>query len=162
MVRDSSSSTACAALTAVSLLQSCGLLFCIHVHLHVALAIKLTVLTVIAIGADWQFLQVIRVHLVARKVIVLLGLFFVLLVDFGLNIDELVAPLLAPTLARGLTLLSISVPIALAGLASSHLHIVVLVLFIIFILLVFFILLLAALLIILALLLGILVHSRGS
>lgn len=101
-------------------------------------------------------------HLIARKVIILLRLFFVLLVDFGFDIDELVAPLLAPTLARGLTLLSISIPVVLAGLASSHLHIVVLVVFIIFIILVFFILLLAALLIILALILGILVHSRRS
>ena len=101
-------------------------------------------------------------HLVARKVVVLLGLFFILLVDFGLNIDELVAPLLAPTLTRGLTLLSVSIPIALSGRAFSHLHIVVLILFIIFFLIVFLVLLLATLLIILALLLGILVHSRGS
>jgi len=39
------------------------------------------------------------VHLVAWKIIVFFGLFFVLLVDFSLNIDELVSPLLAPTLA---------------------------------------------------------------
>jgi len=102
------------------------------------------------------------VHLVARKVIVLLGLFFILLVDFGLNIDELVAPLLAPALTRGLALLSVSNPIALFRFAFSHLHIVVLVFFIVFFLVVFLILLLAALLIILALLLSILVHSRGS
>ena len=101
-------------------------------------------------------------HLVSRKVIVLLGLFFILLVDFGFDIDELVAPLLAPALTRGLALLSVSIPIALSEFAFSHLHIVVLILFIIFFLIVFLILLLAALLIILALLLGILVHSRGS
>ena len=102
-------------------------------------------------------------HLVARKVIILLGLFFILLIDFGLNIDELVAPLLAPALTRGLALLSVSIPIALSEFAFSHLHIVVLILFIIiFFLIVFLILLLAALLIILALLFGILVHSRGS
>jgi hypothetical protein len=99
------------------------------------------------------------VHLVAREVIVLFGFLFVLLVDFGLNIDELVAPLLAPALTRRLTLLPVSILIVLARSAFPHLHIVVLVFFII---LVFLILLLAALLIILALLLGILVHSRGS
>jgi hypothetical protein len=102
------------------------------------------------------------VHLVAREVIVLFGFLFVLLVDFGLNIDELVAPLLAPALTRRLTLLPVSILIVLARSAFPHLHIVVLVFFIIFIILVFLILLLAALLIILALLLGILVHSRGS
>lgn len=101
-------------------------------------------------------------HLVARKIIILLGLLFVLLVDFGLNIDELVAPLLAPALTRRLTLLSVSILIVLAGSAFSHLHIIVLVLFIIFVFLVVLILLLAALLIILALLLGILVHRRRS
>ena len=101
-------------------------------------------------------------HLVARKVVILLGLFLVLLVDFGLNIDELVAPLLAPTLACRLTLLSISIPIALARPAIPYLHIVVLIIFIFVFLVVLFILLLAALLVIFALFLGVLVHSRGS
>lgn len=100
-------------------------------------------------------------HLVSRKVVVLLGLFFILLIDFGLNIDELVAPLLAPTLTRGLALLSVSILILLAGSAFTHLHIVVLILFIIFVFLVILILLLATLLIILAFILGILVYSRG-
>jgi hypothetical protein len=62
------------------------------------------VFAIIAIRAFWEFLQIIRVHLVAGKVVVLLGLFFVFLVDFGLDVNELVAPLLAPTLTRGLTL----------------------------------------------------------
>ena len=101
-------------------------------------------------------------HFVARKVIVLLGFFFVLLVNFSLNIDELVAPLLAPTLARGLTLLSISIQIALAQATSSYLHVVVVVVLIfilLFFLIVFFILLLAGLFLIL---LGILVYGCGS
>jgi hypothetical protein len=72
--------------------------------LLVALAIELAMFAIIAIGAFWEFLQVVRVHLVAGKVVVLLGLFFVFLVDLGLDVNELVAPLLAPTLARGLTL----------------------------------------------------------
>jgi hypothetical protein len=72
--------------------------------LLIALAVELAVFAIIAIRAFWEFLQIIRVHLVAGKVVVLLGLFFVFLVDFGLDVNELVAPLLAPTLTRGLTL----------------------------------------------------------
>lgn len=119
-------------------------------------------LAVITIGAYWKLLQIIWVHLVARKVVVLLGFFLVLFVDLSLDIDELVAPLLAPTLARRLTLLSVSIQIVLDKVASPYLHVVVFVLVVFVFLVVLFILLLAALLIIFALLLGILVHSRGS
>jgi hypothetical protein len=91
-------------LTAVPLLEPRCLLFCVHVHLLIALAVELAVFAIIAIRAFWEFLQIIRVHLVAGKVVVLLGLFFVFLIDFSLDINELVAPLLAPTLTRGLTL----------------------------------------------------------
>jgi hypothetical protein len=101
------------------------------------------------------------VHLVAGKVVVLLGLFFVFLVDFSLDINELVAPLLAPTLTRGLALQFVSIAIALAKSAFSYLHIVILILLVI-LLIVFFILLFAALLIFLALFLGLLIHRRAS
>jgi hypothetical protein len=102
------------------------------------------------------------VHLVAWKVIIFFGLFFILLVDFSLNIDELVSPLLAPTLARGLTLLSISILMASARATYSHLHVVVFVIFVFLLLIIFLVLLLAGLFLILALLIGILVYSRGS
>ena len=96
-------------------------------------------LAVIAVGACGEFLQVVWMHFLTREIVILLRLLFVLLVDFGFHINELVAPLLSPTLARGLTLQIVSNPVALIWRKALYLYVIIFV-FLILVLL-FFILL---------------------
>jgi hypothetical protein len=98
-------------------------------------------------------LQVVWVHLLAREVFVLFWLLLIFLVDFGFHIDELVAPLLSSTFARGLALQTVSIRVAFAEMESSYLYVVIFVLlvflflFLFFVLLVFLLLFLAALIV---------------
>jgi len=63
------------------------------------LSIELSVCSVVTFGARWKFQHIVRMDLVACNLIVFVELFFVILVDFGFDIDELIAWVSSPALS---------------------------------------------------------------
>jgi hypothetical protein len=71
------------------------LFFGVHASSQIALSVEFAMLAVVAFGTCRKLEQVVGVHLFTSNFIVLIRLLLVFIVDFGFDIEELVAGTLA-------------------------------------------------------------------